>query len=134
MGCGKNPGSLWHEEVDAQTFADWGLDYLKYDNCYIDDEYCQCNFNCPNVTNWRAAILRYSAMSNALNKTGRPIFFSMCNWGQENVAVWGPDVGNSMRTDLDMTDEWSILARNVASNNKAQAYSRPGAHMDLDFL
>lgn len=73
-------------------------------------------------------------MSLALNQTGRPILFSLCNWGLEDVNVWGPYVGNMIRTDLDMTDQWKILARNIESNDKAADFARPGAWMDLDFL
>lgn len=56
---------------DAQKYSEWGVDYLKYDNCYNEGV---------------AAIDRYTAMSQALNSTGRPIFFSICNWGNENVT------------------------------------------------
>jgi hypothetical protein len=68
------------------------VDYLKYDNCYH-----------PNVS----ARLRYYYMSRALNETGRPIFFSICNWGQEDVAIWGSTYGNSWRTTGDISDKWS---------------------------
>lgn len=73
--CQGRAGSLYHEEVDAQDFANWGVDYLKYDNCFNQDV---------------PAIVRYPAMRDALNKTGRPIFYSICNWGLENTTEWGP--------------------------------------------
>lgn len=64
--CSKQmPGSLGHEFQDAKTFASWGIDYLKYDNCYNDDSK-------PTV--------RYPVMTRALMKAGRPIFFSLCEW------------------------------------------------------
>ena len=72
-----------HEEIDAKDYADWGVDYLKYDNCNNEG---------------RPAKERYIAMRDALNKTGRPIFYSICNWGQENTVEWAPKVGNSWRT------------------------------------
>ena len=71
--CGKYPGSLGYEQQDADTFASWGVDYLKYDNCFNQGQSGtpQISFN------------RYNVMSQALNKTGRPIFYSVCNWGQD---------------------------------------------------
>ncbi len=68
MTCQRKAGSLYHEKVDAQDFADWGVDYLKYDNCYND--------GVPGLT-------RYTDMRDALNATGRPIFYSICSWGEE---------------------------------------------------
>ena len=61
--CAHKPGSLGHETTDANTFAAWGVDYLKYDNCYG-------NVSIPEV--------RYRVMRDALAATGREIFFSMC--------------------------------------------------------
>lgn len=66
MTCQKLPGSLGMETTDAQTFASWGVDFLKYDNCYND--------GIPSID-------RYTKMRDALNATGRPIFYSLCQWG-----------------------------------------------------
>ena len=66
--CLGYPGSLGHEVSDANQFASWGVDYLKYDNCD--------NTGLP-------ALQRYPPMRDALNQTNRPIFYSICNWGQE---------------------------------------------------
>jgi len=89
--CQGRAGGLDYEEVDAQDYANWGVDYLKYDNCYNQK---------------RPAIERYTAMRDALNKTGRPIFYSICNWGEENTAEWGPKTGNSWRTTGDINPTW----------------------------
>ena len=70
------------ETIDATTYAGWGVDYLKYDNCYATT----------------APETRYPVMRDALNATGRAIFFSMCEWGVDNPATWAPAVGNSWRT------------------------------------
>ena len=75
-------GSEGHEVQDAETFASWRVDYLKYDNCHHDG---------------KSARVRYSAMGDALKSVSRPIFYSMCNWGLEQVWTWGGDVGNSWR-------------------------------------
>lgn len=73
------PGSRGHEQADAQTFADFGVDFLKYDNCFAPP------------SDW--IVDRYTAMRDALNETGRPIVFSMCNWGVGDPwASWGPQV------------------------------------------
>ena len=75
MTCAKRAGSLGYETNDAQDYASWGVDYLKYDNCF--------NQKVPATT-------RYPAMRDALNATGRPIFYSLCNWGEENTLNWAP--------------------------------------------
>ena len=72
------PGSRGNEELDAQYFADLGVDFLKYDNCYAGPE------------DW--IVDRYVAMRDALNNTGRPILYSMCNWGVGDSWLWGPKV------------------------------------------
>jgi alpha-galactosidase len=69
--CEGRAGSLGYEDIDAADYASWGVDYLKYDNCF--------NKGLP-------AIERYPAMRDALNKTGRPIFYSICNWGEEDTV------------------------------------------------
>ena len=71
-------GSRDHEKEDAEAFADWGIDFLKYDNCWAP------------ASDW--VIDRYTAMSRALNKTGRPILYSMCDWGVGNPWLWAPKV------------------------------------------
>jgi hypothetical protein len=63
MTCQRRPGSLGYETKDANTYAAWGVDYLKLDSCY---------------TNGTPAVVEYSIMRDALNATGRPIFFSLC--------------------------------------------------------
>ena len=83
MTCAGRAGSLYYEEIDAKDFASWGVDYLKYDNCY--------NMSVPGTT-------RYRDMRDALADTGRDIFFSMCNWGEEDSWRWAPDIANSWRT------------------------------------
>ncbi len=72
------PGSRGNEELDAQYFADLGVDFLKYDNCAAGPE------------DW--IVDRYVAMRDALNDTGRPILYSMCNWGVGDSWLWGPKV------------------------------------------
>jgi alpha-galactosidase len=86
--CGGRPGSRGHEYQDALTYAQWGIDYLKYDWCGCDD------------LNAKGA---YTTMRDALLATGRPIVFSICEWGSNQPWLWGDGVGNSWRTTADIT-------------------------------
>jgi alpha-galactosidase len=117
--CAGYPGSLGHETTDAQTFASWGVDYLKYDNCN---------------NNGVPAQSRYTAMRDALAATGRPILFSLCNWGQENVWTWGAGVGNSWRTTGDINASFSSMLSIFHSNAGLAAYAGPGHWNDPDML
>ena len=117
--CAGRPGSLGYEEIDAQTYAEWGVDYLKYDNCY----------------NKKISSLdRYPKMRDALNRTGRPIFYSLCQWGEEDVATWGKEVGNSWRTTGDINDNWNSMLNIIDINDKSYQYAGPGGWNDPDML
>ncbi|GMJ03416.1 alpha-galactosidase 1 [Hibiscus trionum] len=115
----KMPGSLGHEEQDAKTFASWGIDYLKYDNCNNDGSK-------PTV--------RYPVMTRALMKAGRPIFFSLCEWGDMHPAEWGAPVGNSWRTTNDISDNWESMISRADQNEVYAEYARPGGWNDPDML
>ncbi|MBP2478726.1 alpha-galactosidase [Crossiella equi] len=114
------PGGINHEEQDARLFASWGVDYLKYDNC--GDHLGQ------------SAQLRYTKMRDALRATGRPILFSLCEWGENRPWEWAQPVGNSWRTTGDITDTWGsaldIFKRNIALSHLGQR----GAWNDPDML
>ena len=118
--CAKTmPGALDHEEIDAQTFADWGVDYLKYDNCNNEG---------------RPALERYTKMRDALKKTGRPIVYSICEWGQNKPWEWGKDVGHLWRTTGDINDTWSKTVEILKLNAPLDAYAGPGHWNDPDML
>lgn len=119
LTCQGRAGSLYHEDVDAMDFASWGVDYLKYDNCYNQDV---------------PARIRYPAMRDALNKTGRPIFYSICNWGLEDTWEWGPETGNSWRTTVDIKDIWPSIVHNFINNAEHPEIAGPGAWNDPDML
>ncbi len=121
--CAGYPGSLGHESVDAQTFADWGVDYLKYDNC-----------NNAGSTTTQQYIDRYSAMRDALAATGRAIVYSICEWGVNAPWTWAPEVGNLWRTTGDISDNWNSLKSIVNQNAPLAAYAGPGAWNDPDML
>ncbi|HEX6354900.1 NPCBM/NEW2 domain-containing protein [Actinophytocola sp.] len=113
------PGSLDHEEVDAQTFADWGVDYLKYDNCNNEG---------------RPALERYTKMRDALKKTGRPIVYSICEWGQNRPWEWGADVGHLWRTTGDINDSWTSMMSLLEQNAPLAPNAGPGHWNDPDML
>lgn len=119
------PGSLGNEMIDAQTFTSWGIDYLKYDNCY--------NTGVP-------AIDRYAAMGNAINSTDREMFYAVCNWGNENVTAWGPLIANSWRTTVDIVlnqdyeNAWFNMRSNLLKNQDAAGNAGPGGWNDPDML
>ncbi|KAG5530785.1 hypothetical protein RHGRI_025680 [Rhododendron griersonianum] len=120
LTCSKTmPGSLGYEETDAKTFASWGIDYLKYDNCNNDGSK-------PTV--------RYPVMTRALMKAGRPIFFSLCEWGDLHPALWGAKVGNSWRTTNDIADTWESMVSRADMNEFYAEYARPGGWNDPDML
>jgi alpha-galactosidase len=118
--CSKTmPGSLGHEEQDAKTFASWGVDYLKYDNCF---------------NTGTSPKERYPVMSKALLNSGRPIFFSLCEWGQEDPSTWAPRIGNSWRTTGDIKDNWASMISRADENDKWASYAGPGGWNDPDML
>ncbi|KAJ5166179.1 Alpha-galactosidase [Penicillium canariense] len=96
LTCARYAGSLGYEEKDAAVWASWGIDYLKYDNCYNQGEE-----GTPKLS-----YDRYNAMSKALNATGRPILYSLCNWGSDGPWNFAPTIANSWRTSGDLFNVW----------------------------
>ncbi|EPQ25728.1 uncharacterized protein PFL1_06722 [Pseudozyma flocculosa PF-1] len=92
MTCGRRIGSLDHETTDANAWAADGFDYLKYDNCFN-----QGRSGTPDLSH-----ARYDAMSKALNQTGRPILYSMCNWGEDAPWLFATEIANSWRMSGDI--------------------------------
>ncbi|WP_031512189.1 NPCBM/NEW2 domain-containing protein [Streptomyces sp. NRRL F-5123] len=121
--CAGYPGSLGHEAADAQSFADWGVDYLKYDNCNNKSDGTMADF-----------LSRYTAMGDALKATGRPIVYSLCEWGQLQPWEWAGDIGNLWRTTGDISDNWGSLKSITDANLPLSSYARAGAWNDPDML
>ncbi|MDH6123950.1 NPCBM/NEW2 domain-containing protein [Kitasatospora sp. GP82] len=113
------PGGLGHEQQDARLWASWGVDYLKYDNC-----------NNQGVD----ARSRYTAMRDALRATGRPLLFSICEWGSTRPWTWAQPVGNSWRSTGDISDSWSSMITIAHQNQQLAPYARTGAWNDPDML
>ncbi len=126
MTCAKRPGSMGHEYQDAAQYAAWGVDYLKYDWCNVG------------TTNAQAA---YQLMSDALKSTGRPIVFSMCEWGTAKPWLWAKDIGNLWRTTGDIKDCWSCKGEwdngfltNLDLQIGLESFAGPGHWNDPDML
>jgi alpha-galactosidase len=122
--CANYPGSYGHEEQDAKTFAAWDIDYLKYDWC-----------SARNIYKNDALQPVYQKMGTALQATGRPIVYSLCEYGWGDVQKWGPQVGGNLwRTTGDIRDEWSSMIENVEKQVPTAPYAGPGHWNDPDML
>jgi alpha-galactosidase len=122
--CSGFPGSYGNEQKDADTLAAWGIDYWKFDNCNTD-VYTSKRMKSPQY---------YPIMRDALQHTGKPILFSMCQWGQDNVWEWGASVGNSWRISGDITNNWASVVSIAAQAATLSQYAAPGGFNDLDMM
>lgn len=121
LTCAGYPSSYDHEFVDAQTFAEWGVDYLKYDFCNFP-----ANGNCKK---------RYNRMSMALKASGRPILFSACNWGVQEPWSWMASAGVHMyRSTGDINDSFKSFTDIAMSQIDKLSMSRSGCFNDPDML
>lgn len=129
LTCGGRPGSQGHEYQDALTYSRWGVDYLKYDWCN---------------TGSRNAEEAYALMADALRSTGRPIVFSLCEWGTAKPWLWARNTGNLWRTTGDIWDSfdrddkehsWALNVMKIADlNEPLWPYAAPGHWNDPDML
>lgn len=128
--CAGYPGSLGHEYQDARTYANWGIDYLKYDWCNTTD------------INPKGA---YRLMRDALNAAGRPILFSICEWGDNQPWLWAQDIGHSWRTTGDIYPCWDCelnhgtwaslgVLRILDKQKGLRKYAGPGHWNDMDMM
>lgn len=117
--CQRRPGGLGFEVQDAQVYAEWKVDYLKYDNCY----------NAFMNLRWR-----YQRMHEALNATGRPIYYGLCEWGAQDPATWAKPVGNSWRTTGDIHANWKSIMGVIDANDRWHDRAGPGGWNDPDML
>ncbi|OTA04865.1 GH27 alpha-galactosidase [Trichoderma parareesei] len=122
MTCARYAGSLDHEEADAASFASWGIDYLKYDNCYH-----MGRFGTPLIS-----FDRFNAMAKALKKTGRAILYSLCSWGEDYVHTWGGSIANSWRVSGDIYDSFARPDDLCSCTDAADpACIAPGTHCSV---
>jgi alpha-galactosidase len=124
--CGGYMGSYGHEEQDAKTFAEWGYDYLKYDWCSAGGIYQNTTADLQGA---------YQKMGEALAKTGRPMVYSLCEYGTANVAAWGAKAGGNLwRTTFDISDNWKSMEANGFSQLDITEYPTAGHWNDPDML
>ncbi|MBZ5593432.1 MAG: glycoside hydrolase family 27 protein [Acidobacteriia bacterium] len=123
--CADYEGSYQHEEQDAKTWEAWGIDYLKYDWCSAEKVY--------KPTEMQAV---YKKMGDALKATGRPIVFSLCQYGLQNVWEWGGSVGGNLwRTTGDIEDTWKSMSTIGFDKQLGhEKYAEPGHWNDPDML
>ncbi len=117
--CQKRPGSYDHEKQDIDTYASWGVDYVKIDWCYaegLDPE------------------TQYAKFRDAIATASHPIVFSLCNWGVNAPWRWGAKTGNSWRTTGDISDNWDSMSAIGFSQDGLEKFSRPGHWNDPDML
>ena len=120
--CAGFEGSLGHEEQDARLYGEWGIDYLKYDYCSFQGDV-------------EAQIAAYRKMHDALLKTGRPIVFSLCQYGMDRVWSWGPGVGGNLwRTTDDISDDYDRMAYIGFGQEGLDRFAGPGHWNDPDML
>jgi alpha-galactosidase len=125
--CQNRPGSRGYEFQDARQYAAWGVDYLKYDWCNHSTQNSEAS---------------YSLMRDALAKSGRPIVFSLCEWGSTKPWLWAKDVGNLWRTTGDIVPKWSTQKKDdflgvveiLDLQDGLQTYAGPGHWNDPDML
>jgi len=128
--CGGYLASYQHEMQDATSYAEWGIDYLKYDWCSYGDI-----FKKAGDTSVAAYMKPYQIMRHALKAQNRDIYYSLCQYGMKDVWKWAPEVdGNSWRTTGDITDTWESLSSIGFNQNKLYPYARPGHWNDPDML
>ena len=121
LTCGGYPGSYGHEWTDAQTFAEWGVDYLKYDYCFHP-----ASVDAASV---------YRRMGLALANCGRDILFSACSWGVDHTRQWIRETGAHVwRSTGDINDSWISIKDIAQSQMQAQEYNAPGCYNDMDML
>jgi len=132
--CAGYPGSYGHEQQDAETYAKWGVDYLKYDLCSYGEIIHKAAGDdlAKNLAMQKAA---YEKMHKALESTGRPIVFSMCQYGTDSVWKWGAGVGGNLwRTTGDINDTYRRMAAIGFNQAGLAKFAGPGHWNDPDML
>ncbi|MBR5262329.1 MAG: glycoside hydrolase family 27 protein [Clostridia bacterium] len=121
LTCARYPGSFDHEFVDAKCFAEWGVDYLKYDFCFH-----------PHST---FGHFLYKRMSLALANCGRDIVFAACSWGDENTKTWIKETGaHTGRSTGDIFDTWESIKQLAQDQLQVPEYNGNGCYNDMDML
>jgi alpha-galactosidase len=133
--CAGYEGSLGHEEQDARMYADWGIDYLKYDLCSFIPDVMEKQAPHDKAAQMRLMIAAYDKMSKALKATGRPIVLSLCQYGWDAPWEWAPALGGNLwRSTGDIEANWDRIAVIGFSQAGLERYAGPGHWNDPDML
>ncbi|BAV06803.1 alpha-galactosidase [Filimonas lacunae] len=142
--CGGCAGSYGYEKQDAESYAKWGFDYLKYDWCSYggvingmkdNDPYKVSSLSYRGGNELATAKRPFELMGNYLQQQPRDIVFSLCQYGMSDVWKWGDSVnGSCWRTTNDITDTWASVKEIALAQDKAAAWARPGNWNDPDML
>jgi alpha-galactosidase len=119
---GEPLGSLGHEQIDAETFAEWGVDFLKYDWCRAD------------TNDGLSAVDAFTRMRRLLDQQSRPIVYAISEYGTYEPWLWAPRIAHMWRTTGDLVPTWDSLLATLDLQAPLAAYSRPGAWNDPDML
>ena len=117
--CEGRPGSYRSYEIDMRTYAEWGVDYTKVDWCYADS---------------LDARTQYTQVRDALRAAGRPIVFSICEWGRNRPWEWAAGVGHLWRTTGDIADRWQSMINIADASSRHARIAGPGGWNDPDML
>ncbi|MGB6727228.1 MAG: glycoside hydrolase family 27 protein [Terracidiphilus sp.] len=133
--CAGFAGSLGHEQQDADLYASWGIDYLKYDLCSYIPEVMYKQAPDDPAARMKLMIGAYQKMHQALKATGRPIVYSLCQYGWDAVWEWGPSVGaNLWRATGDIQANWESIYSILNEQQGLANYAAPGHWNDPDML
>jgi alpha-galactosidase len=142
--CDGGAGSYGYERQDAESYAKWGFDYLKYDWCSYGGVLNGIPDNDPNKVvsisynggyQLSTAVKPYKIMGDYIRQQPRDIVFSLCQYGMSDVWKWGGSVGgNTWRTTNDITDNWSNVKSIALAQDQAAAWAKPGNWNDPDML
>ena len=133
--CAGFAASLDHEAQDAQLYASWGIDYLKYDLCSFRRD--QMSAKAPNdkAEQMRMMVAAYEKMGKALKDTGRPIVYSLCQYGWDSPWEWAPALGGNLwRTTGDVQANWGSIYNIINQQAGLAKYAGPGHWNDPDML
>ena len=132
--CAGYEASYGHEQQDADLYASWGIDYLKYDLCSYH-EIMQEQAPNDGAAQMRLMIDAYAKMDKALKSTGRPIVFSLCQYGWDAVWEWAPSLGGNLwRTTGDIRPTWESIYDIIEQQGGLAKYAGPGHWNDPDML
>ncbi|ORY39623.1 alpha-galactosidase [Rhizoclosmatium globosum] len=121
--CNGKLGGLYYENQDAQSYAKWNVDFVKYNNCNVEG-----------VSDKSDSLQRYGALRDALNATNKRINYAISSNGENGIWEFGADLGNSWRTTDGIRDSWESVVEIMSQNVNLAKYAAPGGFNDMDML